>query len=278
MGYTPWGSYLACEENFNGYFRKTGEQTERERRYGITSGGAGYQWHTTDTRFNANLEPNEAHRFGWVTEIYPYMPYSTPVKRTALGRFKHEGAWVQEARDGRVVVYSGDDEVFEYIYRYVSKYRWKESFLRGIHPLDEGTLYVGKFNPDGTGEWLPLTPENPKLKDFTLAEILINTRGAADLVGATKMDRPEWIDTFPDKLTAIATLTNNTRRGVASPAPPAAPNFPVDPTNPRTNNVYGHIVQWSLLQRLDRAHVLLGDLRSRRRSGECRARLNGRRR
>ena len=245
MGYTPWGSYLACEENFNGYFRKTGEQTERERRYGITSGGAGYQWHTTDTRFNANLEPNEAHRFGWVTEIYPYMPYSTPVKRTALGRFKHEGAWVQEARDGRVVVYSGDDEVFEYIYRYVSKYRWKESFLRGIHPLDEGTLYVGKFNPDGTGEWLPLTPENPKLKDLTLAEILINTRGAADLVGATKMDRPEWIDTFPDKLTAIATLTNNTRRGVASPAPPAAPNFPVDPTNPRTNNVYGHIVQWS---------------------------------
>ena len=119
MGYTPWGSYLACEENFNGYFRKTGTQTELERRYGITSGGAGYQWHTTDTRYNANVEPNEAHRFGWVTEIYPYMPYSTPVKRTALGRFKHEGAWVQEARDGRVVVYSGDDEVFEYIYRYV---------------------------------------------------------------------------------------------------------------------------------------------------------------
>jgi secreted PhoX family phosphatase len=240
MGYTPWGSYLACEENFNGYFRQPGTQSDLERRYGINAAGFGYLWHTTDERFDTSQEPNEPNRFGWVTEIYPYMPYSTPVKRTALGRFKHEGAWVQEARDGRVVVYSGDDEQFEYIYRYVSKYRWKESFVRGVHPLDEGTLYVAKFDSSGTGEWLPLTPDNPALSHLTLAEILINTRSAADLVGATKMDRPEWIDTFPDKLTAIATLTNNSRRGAATP-----PTAPVDAANPRAPNTYGHVIQWS---------------------------------
>jgi uncharacterized protein len=235
MGYTPWGSYLACEENFNGYFRKTGAQTPLEARYGITAGGFGYLWHTTDSRFDANAEPNEPNRFGWVTEIYPYLPHSMPVKRTALGRFKHEGAWVQEARDGRVVVYSGDDEINEYIYRYVSRLPWKKSFLRGIHPLDDGTLYVARFDADGTGRWIPLTPETPELAGWSIADILINTRGAADAVGATKMDRPEWIDTFPDKLTAIATLTNNSGRTAAQ----------VDAANPRAANRYGHIIQWS---------------------------------
>jgi secreted PhoX family phosphatase len=244
MGYTPWGSYLACEENFNGYFRLgTNPATPLETRYGISAAGFGYLWHTTDDRFDTTKVPNEANRFGWVTEIYPYLPHSTPVKRTALGRFKHEGAWVQEARDGRVVVYSGDDERFEYIYRYVSRLKWKQSFLRGIHPLDDGTLYVAKFNADGSGEWLPLTPDyvNSKLPaggtPWNLADILINTRGAADIVGATKMDRPEWIDTFPDQLTAIATLTNNDRRGVGT-------NPATDTANPRVNNAYGHVIRW----------------------------------
>lgn len=236
MGYTPWGTYLACEENFNGYFRKTGAQTELERRYGITAGGFGYLWHTSDSRFDANAEPNEANRFGWVTEINPYAPRSTPVKRTALGRFKHEGAWVQEARDGRVVVYSGDDEQGEYIYRYVSNLPWRKAFKRGIHPLNDGVLYVAKFNADGYGDWLPLTPDNPALAGWTIADILINTRGAADLAGATRMDRPEWIDTFPKDLTAICTLTNNSRRGTT---------FPVDAINPRAPNNYGHIITWS---------------------------------
>lgn len=236
MGYTPWGTYLACEENFNGYFRKTGTQTELERRYGITAGGFGYLWHTTDSRFDANAEPNEANRFGWVTEINPYAPKSTPVKRTALGRFKHEGAWVQEAKDGRVVVYSGDDEQGEYIYRYVSNLPWRKAFKRGIHPLNDGVLYVAKFNADGYGDWLPLTPDNPALAGWTIADILINTRGASDRVGATRMDRPEWIDTFPKDLTAICTLTNNSRRGTT---------FPVDATNPRAPNAYGHIITWS---------------------------------
>lgn len=238
MGYTPWGTYLACEENFNGYFRKTGAQTALERRYGITAAGFGYLWHTTDQRFQVDAEPNEPNRFGWVVEIDPFDPSSTPVKRTALGRFKHEGAWVQEARDGRIVVYSGDDEQFEYIYRFVSKLTWRKARKRKLSPLDDGILYVAKFNADGSGEWLPLTPENPALAGWSLADILINTRGAADLAGATKMDRPEWIDTFPDQLTAIATLTNNSRRGTGT-------NPPADAPNPRSPNPYGHIIRWS---------------------------------
>jgi hypothetical protein len=149
MGFTPWGTYLACEENFNGYFRKSGALTQLETRYGINASGAGYQWHTTDTRFNVDLEPNEPNRFGWVVEFDPFNPRSTPVKRTALGRLKHEGAWVQEARDGRLVVYMGDDEQFEYIYRYVSNRRWRIAIRCGINPLDDGILYVARFNETG---------------------------------------------------------------------------------------------------------------------------------
>lgn len=237
MGHTPWGTYLACEENFNGYFRKTGTPTALEARYGINAAGAGYKLHETDVRFRADDEPNEAHRFGWVVEFDPFKPNTTPVKRTALGRLKHEGAWVQEARDGRVVVYMGDDEQFEYIYRFVSAIPWRTAIQRRLSPLDNGTLYVAKFNEDGTGQWLPLTPENPALAAWSLPDILINTRGAADQVGATKMDRPEWIDTFPKSLTAIATLTNNTRRGIGA-------NPPTDAANPRTPNTYGHIITW----------------------------------
>lgn len=252
MGFTPWGTYLACEENFNGYFRVNRPPTNAERRYGLNAAGFGYLWHTTDSRFQVDIEPNEPNRFGWVVEIDPFNRNSTPVKRTALGRFKHEGAWVQEARDGRVVVYSGDDERNEYIYRYVSADKWRRMIRRGVNPLDDGTLYVAKFNADGTGVWLPLTPSNPALANRSLNDILINTRAAADAVGATSMDRPEWIDTFPESLTAIATLTNNSRRGTlpastnnpdgSTTADSARP--PVDPMNPRANNVYGHVIRW----------------------------------
>jgi secreted PhoX family phosphatase len=245
MGYTPWGTYLTCEENFNGYFRKNGTQTPLERRYGINAAGQGYLWHLTDVRFRADEEPNEAHRFGWVVEIDPFEPQSVPVKRTALGRMKHEGAWLQEARDGRVVVYMGDDEQFEYIYRYVSRLPWKVARAQRINPLDDGTLFVAKFHDNGTGDWLPLTPDNPKLAGWSLNDILLNTRGAADVAGATPMDRPEWIDTFPEALTAIATLTNNSARGVAGTNPRTGlPNSPIDAANPRVNNQYGHIIKW----------------------------------
>jgi hypothetical protein len=247
MGFTPWGTYLACEENFNGYFKRAttspngDPRTAMEKRYGIAPFGApGALYNTTHPRFNADTEPNEPNRFGWVVEIDPFEPQSMPVKRTALGRIKHEGAWVQEARDGRVVVYMGDDERNEYIYRYVSADQWRKMIKRGEHPLDHGILYVAKFNADGTGQWLALTPDNPALGAWTVADILINTRGAADLVGATKMDRPEWIDTFPDKLTAIATLTNNSRRGGSG--------VPTDAANPRGPNTYGHIITWSYYQ------------------------------
>lgn len=276
MGFTPWGTYLACEENFNGYFRMAATPATGtiEARYGLSRAGFGYLWHLTDKRFRTQqlnpadtttvpvgqvmtnpteFEPNEPNRFGWVVEIDPFRPFSTPVKRTALGRLKHEGAWVQEALDGRVVVYSGDDEQFEYIYRYVSRLPWRQARRQGINPLDDGILYVAKFNAEqipGTnlsrGEWLPLTPDNPALAGWTLNDILINTRGASDLAGATPMDRPEWIDTFPDSLTAIATLTNNSNRGVAGTNPRTGqPNPGIDASNPRARNTFGHVIRWS---------------------------------
>lgn len=239
MGHTPWGTYLACEENFNGYFRVTRTPDALEARYGLSAAGFGYLWHTTDSRFQVDAEPNEPNRFGWVTEFDPFNPRSTPVKRTALGRIKHEGAEVVEAADGRVVVYSGDDEQNEYVYRYVSNRPWREAFRRGRHPLDDGTLFVGRFNADGTGEWLPLTfGQGPLVAPaFTdQGDVLVRARQAADLLGATKMDRPEWIDVDTATGFVYCTLTNNSRRGT-----PAAP---VDAANPRANNVYGHIVRW----------------------------------
>jgi uncharacterized protein len=256
MGFTPLGTYLACEENFNGYFFRTtaapDPRTALEKRYGISPFGSGARYFITHPRFNADTEPNEPNRFGWVVEIDPFEPKSMPVKRTALGRMKHEGAWVQETKRGKIVVYMGDDERNEYIYRYVSNLPWRLARWRGINPLDDGILYVARFNANGTGDWLPLTPSNPALAGWSLSDILINTRAAADAVGATMMDRPEWIDTFPHALTAIATLTNNNRRGTApvsvnnsdgsTIAGSARP--PVDAINPRVNNVYGHIVTW----------------------------------
>ena len=262
MGFTPWDTYLTCEENFNGFFfsaRPLASRTALERRYNVgATFHSGFRWHTTDERFNADFHPNEPNRFGWVVEIDPFDPDSTPVKRTSLGRLKHEGAWVQEAKGGHIVVYMGDDERNEYIYRWVSKLPWQVARARGLDPLDEGTLYAAKFKADGTGEWLPLTPDNPALalRGLSLNDILINTRAAADAAGATMMDRPEWIDTFPKALTAIATLTNNNRRGTSPPsvnnpdgtstADSARP--PVDAANPRTSaagNAYGHVIVWT---------------------------------
>jgi len=255
-GFTPWGTYLSCEENFNGFFFRTtaapDPRSALEKRYGISPFTSGFRWYTTHPRFNADVERNEPNRFGWVVEIDPFDPTSTPVKRTALGRIKHEGAWVQETKTGKIVVYMGDDERNEYIYRYVSNLPWRQARRNGINPLDDGVLYVAKFHDNGTGEWLPLTTDNPALASWSLNDILINTRGAADAVGATMMDRPEWIDTFPKALTAIATLTNNNRRGSNPPSvnnpngstTAGAARPPVDAANPRAINDYGHIITW----------------------------------
>ncbi|MEY3111426.1 MAG: hypothetical protein RIT23_557 [Actinomycetota bacterium] len=240
-GYTPWGTYLTCEENFNGYFGSTSstwKASADQARYGFSANGFGYDWHKFDARFdlsNANYA-NEMNRFGWVVEVDPNDPKSKPAKRTALGRVKHEGAEVIEGKNGRAVVYMGDDERFDYVYKFVSKLPWKKAVAAGKSPLDEGTLYVAKFNEDGTGNWLELSTANPALAGWTLDKILVNTRLAADLAGATKMDRPEWITTAADGYQYV-TLTNNTQRGTTGRAG-------VDKANPTAVNTYGHIVRW----------------------------------
>lgn len=240
-GYTPWGTYLTCEENFNGYFGATSttwKASTEQARYGISAAGFGYDWHKYDARFDVSnpAYANEMNRFGWVVEVDPNDPKSKMVKRTALGRVKHEGAEVVEAKNGRVVVYMGDDERFDYVYKFVSKQPWKKAIAAGKSPLDEGTLYVAKFNDDGTGQWLELSTANPVLSGWTLDKILVNTRLAADLLGATKMDRPEWITTGADGMQYV-TLTNNTQRGTTGKAG-------VDKANPTAVNTYGHIVRF----------------------------------
>jgi secreted PhoX family phosphatase len=240
-GITPWGTYLACEENFHGYFGNGG-YTAAQSRYGLSADGFGYRWHEHDKRFDALEEPNESNRFGWVVEIDPYDPASTPVKRTALGRIKHEGAMTTLAKDGRVVVYMGDDERFEYIYKFVSRDRYVPGDRAAARTLlDSGTLYVARFDADGRGAWLPLVAGQGPLtvaNGFpTQAEVCIQTRRAADLAGATKMDRPEWIAVHPRTGEVYCTLTNNSLRAAARQAG-------TDAANPRPANTFGHIIRW----------------------------------
>jgi len=228
-GRTPWGTYLTCEENFNGYFVNAGAIPPEQQRYGINARGFGYRWHEFDARFDAQANPLEPNRFGWVVEIDPYDPQAQPVKRTALGRFKHEGAMVTLASDGRVVVYMGDDERFEYIYKFVSRERFDPSYrAANRNLLDQGTLYAARFDDNGSGHWLALE---------ATAESLVNTRRTADRAGATKMDRPEWVAVHPATRDVYVTLTNNASRG-------GKDQPGIDLANPRPNNIYGHIVKW----------------------------------
>ncbi|BAZ94772.1 phosphatase [Thiohalobacter thiocyanaticus] len=238
-GYTPWGTYLTCEENFNGYFGTEDPAwtpNESQQRYGFLNTGFGYGWHLFDKRFDL-ADPdyrNEENRFGWIVEIDPFDPTRTPVKRTALGRTKHEGATVHVDDYGRVVVYSGDDQTFDYIYKFVSADNWRAMRARGESPLDHGTLYVARFGDDGNGEWLELSMNIPALaaRFADMGELLVNTRIAADIVGATPMDRPEWVTVGADDKVYCA-LTNNSRRSVA------------DGPNPLAPNPDGHIIRWS---------------------------------
>ncbi|MBD0261542.1 MAG: PhoX family phosphatase [Tolypothrix sp. Co-bin9] len=273
-GYTPWGTYLTCEENWNGYFANpTGdapsipgiEKSEilaGQNRYGIPRTETRYRWSEVDPRFDASTNPLEPHLFGWVVEIDPYNPKSTPVKRTGLGRCKHESAQVVVDDNDHVAFYLGDDERNEYIYKFVCARplnRRDRNANRDM--LDYGILYVAKFKDDGTGEWLPLvygqsglTPENGFRNQ---AEVLIKTRQAADRTGATMMDRPEWTAVRPringfQEIEVYCTLTNNNRRGT-TPTSSNAPDGtttaggarpPVDAANPRPDNRYGHIIRW----------------------------------
>jgi hypothetical protein len=239
---TPWGTYLSAEENWAFYFDGREKRDADQRRWGLLRTGLS-RWSEHDPRFDASHHPNEFHRFGWIVEIDPYDPASMPVKRTALGRGAKEGAWVATTRDMRAVVYSGEDARFEYIYKFVSRDRIVPGGAReNAALLDHGTLYVARFDADGTGRWLPLVHgQGPLTSANGFADqgaVLIKTRQASDRLGATKMDRPEWIAIDQDARTVYCTLTNNNRRGM--------PNRPaVDAANPRANNTMGHIIQWT---------------------------------
>lgn len=268
-GYTPWGTYLTCEENWPGYFvAEEATQTADQKRIGMTTPTSGwYKWHdqagdSTEqrgefARFNVTPDStktakddwrNEANGYGYIVEIDPYDPTTLPTKRTAMGRFRHEGVVFGKLEAGKpMVFYSGHDARFEYLYKFVSSANWDpadanpvDRLATGAKYMDKGTLYVARFDEKGNGAWLPLTLSSATTTGGTLAdtfaseaEIIINTAGAADLVGATPMDRPEWTAVDPVTGSVYLTLTNNTKRTTT-----------VNAANPRLNNKFGHIVRW----------------------------------
>ncbi|MEU1666576.1 PhoX family phosphatase [Streptomyces sparsogenes] len=265
-GITPWGTVLSGEENFNQYFANGGSVTDpataaRLKRYGIAGAATERKWERFDKRFDVAREPNEPNRFGWVIEIDPYDPESTPRKLTALGRFKHEAAEPRLTADGRPVLYMGDDEKFDYFYKFVSSKRMMKGDSRAAREhnrtlLDEGTLYVAKFTGDspageidgsgklpedgefdGVGEWIPLASGTTSyVEGMTAEEVYVFTRLAADKVGATKMDRPEDVEPSPRTGKVYVALTNNSDRGKAGKAP-------ADEANPRNSNKHGQILE-----------------------------------
>jgi uncharacterized protein len=245
-GKTPWGTYLSGEENFRFYFSGGDVPDAHQKRWGLNK-TAFFGWPAHDERFNASKHPNEFNRFGWVVEVDPMDPTSTPVKRTALGRAAHEGAWVAVTKDNRAVVYSGEDARFEYIYKFISRDAIKPAgngltqAQANRELLDNGTLYVARFDADGNGMWLPLVHGQGPLTAANgfadQGEVVIKARQASDALGATKMDRPEWLAIDEKSGWVYATLTNNSARG--TPDNPA-----VDASNPRANNVMGNIIRW----------------------------------
>ena len=243
---TPWGTYLSGEENWANYFVPSDQPSAHETRWGIRK-TSWYRWNEHDPRFDTVRNPNEPNRFGWVVEVDPMDPTSTPVKRTALGRAAHEGAWVGVTKSGQAVVYSGEDARFEYIYKFVSRDKiapagnGRTAAQANATLLDHGTLYVARFDADNRGRWLPLLHgQGPLTATAGFADqgaVLIKARQASDALGATKMDRPEWLAIDERSGWVCCTLTNNNRRGAAGE--PA-----VDAANPRANNTMGHIIRW----------------------------------
>lgn len=257
MGKTPWGTYLICEENWHNYFvnrDKTDWQARKSHsRYGISNGlnSSKYYWEAVDPRFDATPTQkqyhggyvNEPNRFGWVVEFDPFDSASVPKKRTAMGRYSRECATVSTGDDGKIAIYSGDDTRGEYVYKFVPKSRYKDGDNAANRDLlDEGTLYVAAFYADGRGAWLPLIWGQGGLTErngfFSQADVVINARVAADILGATPMDRPEWVAVDPNTRDVYVTLTNNIDRGVKA-------DQPVNSANPRVENHHGQIVRWT---------------------------------
>ncbi|WP_299962764.1 PhoX family phosphatase [uncultured Roseobacter sp.] len=248
-GMTPWGTYLMAEENFHGYFWTdkvdaegkpdvTGMEeamAKRNGRYGVP--GMWYAWGKYHDRWNIDKEPNEPNRWGWIVEVDPRNPDAAPIKHTALGRFRHEGAETTVSKDGHLVVYSGDDNRFDYQYKYVSGGTINDdTAVFGSSLFSDGTLYVARFDEDGTVEWMPLVHgEGPLTAENGFndqGDVMIDTRMAADLLGATPMDRPEDAQPGPNG-TAYLMLTNNTRRQPDQ----------VNAANPRPESSFGHIIE-----------------------------------
>ncbi len=240
-GRTPWGTYLTCEENFDDYFSSAdagAKVTPEFKRYGVDAKDK-YGWAMTDERFDIARHPNEPNRAGYIVEIDPLDPKSTPKKRTALGRFKHENAELVLTANGQVVVYLGDDERGEFLYKFVSDGRYVEGG-NNADLLETGKLYVARFADGGRGEWVELTPQATGMA--SAAEVCIHTRLAASAVKATTMDRPEWVAANPKKAEVYCALTNNKNRGKKPNAGGDA--TPVGGPNPRAGNLYGQIVRW----------------------------------
>ena len=284
-GFTPWGTYLTCEENWAGYFyREDSDRDAKEeasfQRYGIKESTKGrYNWarpeagDSTDvySRWNASVVGaaaiddfrNVPNTFGWVLEIDPFSPSSNPRKRTAMGRMGHEGCYpAPTVVDKSLVFYMGDDARNEYIYKFVTEAIWEESdanggLAAGDKYLNAGTLYVARFNDDGTGIWLPLSLSNSDVSGYTtysfadVADVLINTRHAADAAGGTKMDRPEWGGVHPVTGDVYMTLTNSVSgssgRGTVTPLDAANPRYYEDVrggSSTKVGNINGHIIRW----------------------------------
>jgi len=273
-GYTPWGTYLTCEENWAGYFAFPAGTTPPAEysRYGVVASEGSYRWASagTDDRFARwQLAPvagaaadgtgdyrNEANTFGWVVEIDP-ISTTTPAKRTAFGRMAHECAYPSIVTAGKkFAFYQGDDSRFEYVYKFVPNKAWDAAdagggIAAGDKYLNDGILYVAKYNPDGSGVWIPLVQGTGPLTAANgfadQAEVLVKTRAAADAVGATNMDRPEWCTVDHSTGDVYITLTNNTSRGDGKADQIAevvkGRDITADAANPRNGNTFGHVMR-----------------------------------
>lgn len=275
-GVTPWGTVLSGEENFQDYFgaaegapQPGPVEADRMDRYGVSVEPSELKWENFDPRFDLVATPNEPNRFGYVVELNPWDPQSTPVKHTAMGRLKHEGATIYVTDDGTVISYTGDDQRFDYMYKFVSSKKVQPGWETGdpaamahnLTILDEGTLYVARLSSDipasqidgsgqlpasgsfsGSGMWLPLLRSGPDgaseslVDGVTAEEVAVFTRMAADKAGATKMDRPEDFEANPKTGKVYVALTNNDERGAPGEAGP-------DAANPRNDNKSGQILE-----------------------------------